>query len=777
LDIIIEFFQFYINLNVLIFLYEKKYGLSNIRLFVTACALLPACISHHLEVKFLKRGREPNMNKIIVIFIIILLFLTGSANKHPALYQEGGQTFSLDNAAGLESAMLSKAQKDLLRKNGFVVTPPRGNPDDLSDIYIQAKKQNQPLFITTDSMLHTAHIFFNYVLRILEIEKLYDAAVKLTDKMLELSRLQYEKAQPGPAREAARLNRGFFAVAKKIFDPGYETAPDVKALVEKELQNIDAHEGLKIRELLAYVENPSLMETPYAYEDYSQYIPRGHYTRNDKFKKYFKVMMWYGRMDFKLKPGETDAAERHGRHMTMQALLIADALMRNPEAMRLWRQVYEPTVFFAGQADDLHPPDYIEIIRTLYPEGGSVSKYDNSDRLDTFIQKAAQLRQPRILSGAAVAGKGDMPSVSQGFRFMGQRFIPDSAMFQQLVFHTKNGESILKYTGDSDPFTKEDIPGVGPARAFPRGLDVMAVLGSKRALQILEKEGDTNYTQYDSQMEKLRSEISTLDTEDWTRNLYWSWLYSLRPLLSAVSEDSLPAFMRTSAWQDKALMTALGSWTELRHDTILYAKQSYTMVGTAMPPPPQLTYGYVEPYPQVYSRLQYMMRDLREVIKAVELSAPAVSDKVREFEDVLSRLEKISQKQLHAEARTEEEYKLIWNMGQTLAGMAQFPPEIMEKITSEADKQMDVVADVHTDLNTSQVLEEGVGSPFDIYVIIGEGPDRRLCRGGVFSYYEFKWPLDDRLTDEAWQDMEASNTRPALPPWTSSFIAIRLEML
>jgi len=39
-----------------------------------------------------------------------------------------------------------------------------------------------------------------------------------------------------------------------------------------------------------------------------------------------------------------------------------------------------------------------------------------------------------------------------------------------------------------------------------------------------------------------------------------------------------------------------------------------------------------------------------------------------------------------------------------------------------------------------------------IYVVISEGPDRRLCRGEVFSYYEFKWPLNDRLTDEAWQE-------------------------
>jgi hypothetical protein len=39
--------------------------------------------------------------------------------------------------------------------------------------------------------------------------------------------------------------------------------------------------------------------------------------------------------------------------------------------------------------------------------------------------------------------------------------------------------------------------------------------------------------------------------------------------------------------------------------------------------------------------------------------------------------------------------------------------------------------------------------------------------GGVFSYYEFKQPIADRLTDEAWQAMDP---RPARPVWTASFV-------
>ncbi|GAI43997.1 unnamed protein product [marine sediment metagenome] len=75
---------------------------------------------------------------------------------------------------------------------------------------------------------------------------------------------------------------------------------------------------MRFRELLTYVKNPSLGQNPYAYEDYSQYVPRGHYTRNEKFKKYFKTMMWYGRIDFKLKPGTKEPAITHGKKMCVR---------------------------------------------------------------------------------------------------------------------------------------------------------------------------------------------------------------------------------------------------------------------------------------------------------------------------------------------------------------------------------------------------------------------------------------------------------------------------
>ncbi len=110
-------------------------------------------------------------------------------------------------------------------------------------------------------------------------------------------------------------------------------------------------------------------------------------------------------------------------------------------------------------------------------------------------------------------------------------------------------------------------------------------MGSERAYQLLDQMGDTQrYVNYPEQMQKISGWITGLSTEDWTETLYNTWLYTFHPLLE-VRRRTDPRFMQSLAWQDKQMNTVLGSWAELKHDTILYAKQAYAEMGGGPPPP------------------------------------------------------------------------------------------------------------------------------------------------------------------------------------------------
>jgi len=80
-----------------------------------------------------------------------------------------------------------------------------------------------------------------------------------------------------------------------------------------------------------------------------------------------------------------------------------------------------------------------------------------------------------------------------------------------------------------------------------------------------------------------------------------------------------------------------------------------------------------------------------------------------------------------------------------------------------------MIADVHTDGNTKKVLEEGTGF-IKTAIIAYKLPQGHIVlgMGPVFSYYEFKQPMDNRLTDEAWREILETNP-PDEPEWIENF--------
>src|SRR5262249_15737850 len=86
-------------------------------------------------------------------------------------------------------------------------------------------------------------------------------------------------------------------------------------------------------------------------------------------------------------------------------------------------------------------------------------------------------------------------------------------------------------------------------------------------------------------------------------SLYADWSLALRALSPPADNSTprargMPSVTGTEAWGRRVLSTQLASWAELRHDTILNAKQSYT--GVALWEFPD---AYVDPYPDAFGHL------------------------------------------------------------------------------------------------------------------------------------------------------------------------------
>ena len=653
---------------------------------------------------------------------------------------------------------MDQSSRQALERNGFVVLPD-GQKVDMIAAYDRLALGHVPNFITSDSMLHLYHVQFDEILKAVEAGEFFPQMKVMSEALFESATNQYA-ALTGDLQEAARRNVAFCSVALALLGESVVAPAPVADIVAGELDKIERHAGFEQSPLFNYR------------EDYSQYVPRGHYTRSEELKKYFKTLMWYGRMAFLLKgghvPNEALVSVAEARMQTLAAALLTldlDRLQAGGQPIAdIWNRVYAVTAFFVGLADDLTPYDYKVALGQVFGAQVNVLSLTDDAGFLAFRKALAAMPNPQIYGGtgnclvppdATAADLDQVLDKTKGMRLMGQRFIPDSYMMQHLVFPAVGG-----YTGAGNPFTLVMSLG-GPIRGFPRGLDVMVVLGSDRALNILDREGDTDYAGYDESMNALIRQFRAFTRQDWTRNLYWSWLYTLQPLLDRCG-PGYPAFMQTAAWQDKQLSAALASWAELRHDTILYAKQSTTVGTTSVGS--DADRGYVEPVPEFYNRLKALTRMTRTGLATLNVLEPAQTSRLNLLEDVLDRLISISVGELEGQGPTAADDEYISGFGHTLAPLG-------EGLSDTQAGQTALVADVHTDSNSGQVLEEGVGY-VKLLVAAYQVPGGRtvLGAGPVFSSYEFKWPMDNRLTDEAWTNLLASGSQPARPDWVGSFM-------
>ncbi len=149
-------------------------------------------------------------------------------------------------------------------------------------------------------------------------------------------------------------------------------------------------------------------------------------------------------------------------------------------------------------------------------------------------------------------------------------------------------------------------------RALPQPLDVMVALGNERARTHLSDEL-ANYS-YEAKLNNLQEDISSYPETFWQQPAYNQWLNLIRLLDAPTNSDNYPEAMQSLEWQDKMLQSQLASWTQLRHDHLLYAKQSFTTSGIACIFPD----WYIEPYPEFYAAYGDFAAALQKAVKQLQ---------------------------------------------------------------------------------------------------------------------------------------------------------------
>ncbi len=644
---------------------------------------------------------------------------------------------------------LTPYEKSLIARNGFMVTERVTLPsfgDALHDIYIN----DLPIFISTDAILHAVH-------------KSYDAILMNAEEELLIPRLG--EVLDGLRDEVLRMKDAYggedeLQVALRDLDIYTTVAQSL--LAGRDIAPVFPSNAAMIGQILASVAS----ESPASYKlfgeesrllDFSQFTIRGHYTQSEELGQYFQAMIWLGRTELYLSeirgaiggPSAEDIERQ-----TLQAALLHEAL--GAEGLDEKRQEIERLLaFMVGESDNVSPDNLRELFGELRLESARDLLAEGAiDRFQSALGSKSYAGQ-KILSQILFTDPTSPEKITPASAFLlfGQRFTIDSYVFSNVVY---------------------DKVVTPEPRMLPSSLDVLFALGNDAALQLLRPELDRY--DYASQLAPLRYLIDSYDDSFWGETLYNGWLGSIRELNPPSDREGLPAFMQTAAWWQQKMNTQLASWAQLRHDNLLYAKQSYSGgIGCSYPK------GYVEPIPEFYAALARYAEKGKEIFEEMEIRRSAAH--FRTLGEVAGRLEGIARKELaHEPLSAEEEAFFSTTLSKGTIGCGQIVyngwyPSLFLNNNDLADPDY-LVADVHTAPTDAQgnmvgwVMHAATGR-VNMAVVTCRDPEGGTTAyvGPVMSYHEHVTTNFERLTDEEWGVGMRDGTFSDRPSFTNIYLA------
>jgi hypothetical protein len=646
-------------------------------------------------------------------------------------------------SSGLDFA---EAERQRLSQNGFYIepVPPRKqlDVDDMTDAY--SDETSKQFFITADLFLHSYHLIFDRMLQDIEEKKILPAVVKMSEALAAASENEFKGAPPAaPAlHDAALHNLVYFSVAAKLLNPKFAVPTPVRAQTEALVSAVTSASG----------DLPSLANpTGFDKEDFTQYKIRGHYEKNEALQRYFRGMMWFGRRNFLLSD----------KTQTLAGILLPSIVEQAREAHR-FESVDTLTTYLIGRQDKYTLAGYRSVNQKVFgtEAPGFRQLTTNLDQNVASFQRTAwsDLPAPRIVSVQTGPGQTqeDRLRESAGLKFLGQRYVLDALILNQLTSPSVGS--------DKNP------------RNLPSALDVMVLLGSKAATDVQkEVQKQHQWPNYDRQIEKLKGVADEQLAKPST--FYDQWLYALKTLFLPTGSKQM--FALREPWQYKSMNTGLASWTELKHDTILYAEQSAAEMGDGgdfeIPPyeapGPK---GYVEPNPALFKQLTASVDQMLAELKHSDFITEEYVDKFTLFRELAHRAEIIAQKEIDGAIIGREDFNWISNIQYSFDGTLLLPRDANE-ITDRSSLEMALVADVATDAVAGQVLEEGIGTPQRIVVVVKDASGgTRLTVGFVYSWFEFA--SGKRWSDSEWKkpiyggdEKERKQLGITPPSWYSIF--------
>ncbi len=486
--------------------------------------------------------------------------------------------------------------------------------------------------------------------------------------------------------------------------------------------------------------------------DLSQLMPRGHYD-TDELRSYFMSMMWINRFFMTIPEKEEDVEKN--RYMILMSAMIRDFIDILGVRENL-EDLDDILAFFISAQNNLSIKEVDEAYEAIGVS--NLQEILDKDLVWEYCKalretgKSVQLYNVQIVQGNDFESDSQSP---QYFSLLGQRPILDGFVMGNVVYPMITDESVM------EPIR----------RMLPESMDILFALGNDASAHLLGN--SINKYLYADNLASCRYLFDNMDEKEWNSSIYNLWMKALRILNPPKDRDNLPKFMQAAAWQHKNMNTQLALWTELRHLTVLYAKQSYTGM-----PACDFPDFFIEPRPEFFAILGELNNKIIEfhdlVFKDGNYESKMLLERCLAKRQIFESLEEISRKQYNNEPLSEWEKIYLKQMiiitetcqpGRDYAtgwiydlfGLNGVDYYGEKHDVDEEYKPKRITTDVHTspsDENENIVgwVKHAATGDQNYCTVVTENQSGNLTTytGVVNSYYEYVTENFQRDTDEEW---------------------------
>ncbi|PKV51356.1 YARHG domain-containing protein [Aquimarina sp. MAR_2010_214] len=598
-----------------------------------------------------------------------------------------------------------KVQEDFKSQNFSIVDANRSMP---FYAYDENAYQYIPHYITTDLYLFILHKYFSRSIEKLDENYMYGQLKNIlnlaSQKLNELSTTEsYVKFQP--TIEWAQM---YSALAQYTMgENGVYIPQSYKSIFNSEKNNID-----KLKGRPAFIPND--------FVDYQELKPRGHYTKSEILKKYFKGFKWISLNGINL----------NNREQLNGLITFAYVIKNDKKLHKAYKQYVSTIEKLAGREDNLSLSDIIQLLT-----GQNLTEVLSDENVALITEELNKLNKEKIKKVFGASFQTTEKEAKRVF-FLSSTYSISGDIFSKLIH----------------------IDGSKSKRPFPNGLDIPAVFNNKTAKNILINEYTENndWPDYQVRLNKLEEQFKTFD--DWDHNYGFKGVQTA--LTSFYEEDSYPDYMKTDEYNRKELATSLASWAHIKHDLILYQEKPFAAEsGQGGGPKPPQHYSYVEPNLKFWDTAL----ELVEWLEGFSEFESTYKDELNSIKELGSKLRSAAYKQIEGKEITREEYDWLHYVGGTveyiLFGLLETDH------LPERERSMALIADVYVYNGTN--LNVAVGHADDIYTVVPIKGEYYIARGSVFSYYEFTGGI---LDDDQWKAKIKNNNIPDRPKWIEPII-------